>query len=67
MSFENILICGDFNCLSDNLNPDKSVLLFRSLLNKLDLCDLWKYMKGNKQGYTWCNGANAQQVELTRF
>lgn len=52
------MICGDFNCPSDNLNPDESVHFLKLLLNKLDLCDLWKHMNGNNQGYTWCNGAN---------
>ena len=54
---ENILICGDLNCSWEN-ETDKSRFVLKQVLNKLDLHDVWKTLKGDEQGYTWCNGSN---------
>lgn len=36
----------------------------KPLLNQLYSFHLWKYMNGNKQGYTWCNGANIRASRM---
>ena len=62
---ENILIVGDFNCILDNStnNTDKSSHVLKTVLNDLDLIDLWSTLKTD-QGYTWCDGTNTPKSRI---
>ena len=62
---ENILIAGDFNCILDNStnNSDKSSHVLKTVLNDLDLIDLWSTLK-TEPGYTWCDGTNTPKSRI---
>ena len=62
---ENIQIAGDFNCILDNStnNSDKSSHVLKSVLNDLDVIDLWSTLK-TEPGYTWCDGTNTPKSRI---
>ena len=57
MNDENVILVGDFNCniLKDN---DRSSHVLKNVLFRFDFVDLWKTLKSDKNGFTWCDGSN---------
>ena len=62
---ENILIAGDMNCTLDNIikSTDRSSHTLKTLLDDLDLIDLWPAFKTD-QGFTWCDGMNTPKSRI---
>ena len=58
---EEFLICGDFNCVLNNEidiisgkpHEEVEVREFNKILEKLELCDLWRSFHNEKKEFTW--------------
>lgn len=60
---ENIILCGDFNCKTNNL-PDKNVRYLKDLREHLD--DMWGKLNTEMTGFT-CNWCDAKNVPKSRI
>lgn len=54
---ENIIICGDFNCKTNNL-ADKSVRYLKDLIDHFNLDDMWEKLNPEMAGFIWCDAKN---------
>ena len=58
---DDLLMFGDFNCVLDNSSdivsgkPHGSVEVnaFNNMLNKMELCDVWRSFHENEKDFTW--------------
>ena len=62
LNIENVLLCGDFNCITSKTS-DKKVIKLNAVCRNIDMCDLWCSKHENLSGYTWCNAENLPKVE----
>jgi exonuclease III len=61
LEFENKIICGDFNCVADNVSDiisgekhvEASVEQFNDALNACDLIDTWRIFHPDSKEFTW--------------
>lgn len=60
-SGNNLILCGDFNCVLDNdldiisggRHNEKDIELFQKTLNETSLNDLWRLIHGDIKEFTW--------------
>lgn len=62
---ENIKLCGDFNCKTNNL-PDKNVRYLKDLREHFNLDDMWGKLNPEMTGFT-CNWCDAKNVPKSRI
>ena len=53
MNVENIIICGDFNCVLSK-ERDKSSACLKKIVKNVNLCDVWFDKYKGLSGFTWC-------------
>lgn len=65
---DNIILCGDFNCKTNNL-PDKNVRYLKDLSEHFNLDDMWGKLNPEMTGFTcnWCDAKTYQRVELITY
>ena len=59
---DNLILCGDFNCIFERCN--KSTEKLKSILRKLNLIDVWNTKHKDIAGYTWCNASNTPKSRI---
>ena len=57
MNVENIIICGDFNCV---LSKERD----KSLVKNVNLCDVWFDKHKELSGFTWCDGSDTPKSRI---
>ena len=62
-TLENLILCGDFNCVLDN-SSDKSSNVLKKCLSKLNFCDMWNELHPQKTGYTWCDASDIPKSRI---
>ena len=60
---ENIIICGDFNCVL-NEERDKSSACLKKLVKNINLCDVWFDKHKELSGFTWCDGIDTPKSRI---
>ena len=62
LNIENVLLCGDFNCITSKTS-DKSAIKLNAVCRNIDICDLWCSKHENLSGYTCVMLKMYQKVE----
>ena len=63
LNIENVLLCGDFNCITSKTS-DKSAIQLNAICRNIDMFDLWCSNHENLSGYTWCNAENVPKSRI---
>ena len=63
MNVENIIICGDFNCVLSK-ERDKSSACLKKLVKNVNLCDVWFDKHKELSGFTWCDGSDTPKSRI---
>lgn len=63
VDLDNIIMCGDFNCKTNN-PQDQSSNKLNKIVSSLEMYDIWHTEYPDLDGYTWCNADNVPSSRI---